>query len=172
MALTAAEKKDSFPRRANYLVLQSFTVDFMPVSVAELKRRLRLEDGSDGAAAIVHGEGHGSVDHLEDQVVFAALDGQQNSGNVPRLDLHGDVEIEANSIASGGQQKASFRTKEVARLDLVGARHHASSEVFAPFTNGLVSLPHFFEATNEASDNILKLIVYYYNDVKTRNCLP
>ena len=45
----------------------------MPVSVAELELRARLEDGGDGAATVVHGEGHRAVLHLQQDVVSATF---------------------------------------------------------------------------------------------------
>ena len=36
----------------------------MPVAVAKLEAGVRLEDGGDGAAAVVDGERHGAVYHL------------------------------------------------------------------------------------------------------------
>ena len=45
----------------------------VPVSVAELELRARLEDGGDGAAAVVHGEGHRAVLHLQQDVVSSTF---------------------------------------------------------------------------------------------------
>ena len=82
----------------------------MPFSVAELEGVAGLEDGGDGAAAVVHGEGHGALHHLEDEVVPAALDSQQEAGDIPRLDLHCDVEVQADPVLLERVDEAALRT--------------------------------------------------------------
>ena len=104
-------------------------MNFMPVSVAKLEGGVGLEEGGDGAAAVVHCEGHGAVDHLKDEVVPAALNGEQQSGDIPRLDLHGDVEVQADTEPFVCVQEAAVRTEEISGLHLVGAGYDPVSVV-------------------------------------------
>ena len=94
------------------------TMNFVPLSVAELELRRRLENGRDGSASVIDREGHSAVDHLEDQIVPTTLNGQQETGDVSRFDLHSDVEIEADSVFAEGVNEASF-VEEISRLDLI-----------------------------------------------------
>ena len=73
-------------------------MNFMPISVTKLEPLIRLENGSNGTSTIVNSESHRTVNHLENQIIFSALDGQQDAGNITRFDLHGDVKVQTDSV--------------------------------------------------------------------------
>ena len=73
-------------------------MNFMPISVTKLEPLIRLENSSNRTSAIVNCESHCSINHLENQIIFSALDGQQDAGNITRFDLHGDVKVQTDSV--------------------------------------------------------------------------
>ena len=100
------------------------TMDFMPISIAEFKFIFWLENSHDGTSPIINCECHGSINHLKNQIVSSALNGQKNSRDVaknkkieikkfsaqkkeyltlqkslPWFDLHCDVKIQSNQIS-------------------------------------------------------------------------
>ena len=90
----------------------------MPLAVAEHKLVVGSEGGHNRAVTIVNFELNGAVDHVEEEVVPAALDGGQVASQVPRLDHHGDVKVQTDHELSLGPDSASFRSKEEAGLYL------------------------------------------------------
>lgn len=80
------------------LLFPFHTVYFMPLSITELECVARLEDGRDGAAPVIHCESHGPLDHLQDQIISPALDSQQQTRDVSRLDLHRNVKVQADAV--------------------------------------------------------------------------
>ncbi len=126
----------------------------VPVAVAELERRRRLEYGRDGTSTVVHREGHRTVDQLKDEIIASSLNGQQNARNVSRLYLHRDVKVEANSELSKGVNE-SARVEEVAGLDLLGAGDNALTVVATPFTHRSFAVAEVLYAANEARTNHL-----------------
>lgn len=85
-------------------------MNFVPLSVAELELVAGPKCGRDGATAVVHRKGHGALDHLHDEVVFAALDSHDKTRNVSRLDLHRDVEVKADVVLPESMDVAALRT--------------------------------------------------------------
>jgi len=52
-------------------------MNLVPFAVTELEGRGRLEDGGDGAAAVVDREGDCPINHLQDQVIASTLREEQ-----------------------------------------------------------------------------------------------
>ena len=94
----------------------------MPLAVAELKLVVGSEGGHNRAVTIVNFELNGAVDHVEEEVVPAALDGGQVAGQIPWLDHHVMVmlksRLQTDHELSLGPDSASFRSKEEAGLYL------------------------------------------------------
>ena len=67
--------------RSPYLCLNR--MDLVPLAVAKPELVVGLEDGHDGSPAVVHGERHGAVHHLEDHEILPALDGENDASGVP-----------------------------------------------------------------------------------------
>ncbi len=135
----------------------TLTVNIVPFSVAELEGGLwRLEHGRDGPPAVVHREGQGAVEHLQDEVVPAALDGQQDAGDVPGLDLHGHVEVQPDPELPLREDGAAGGADEDAGLDLVGAGHYTGLVVAAPLAHELVAQSEVPQATHKAIFHPLK----------------
>ena len=86
----------------------------MPLAVAEHKLVVGSEGGHNRAVTIVNF----AVDHVEEELVPAALDGGQVASQVPWLDHHGDVKVQTDHELSLGPDSASFRSKEEAGLYL------------------------------------------------------
>ena len=61
----------------------------MPLAVAEHKLVVGSEGGHNRAVTIVNFELNGAIDHVEEELVPAALEGGQVASQVPRLDHHG-----------------------------------------------------------------------------------
>lgn len=74
----------------------SLTLYLMPLSVTELESVIRLENCRNWSSAVVNRESHGSIHHLQDHIIPSTLDGHQDTGNVARFDVHGDVKVQTN----------------------------------------------------------------------------
>ena len=78
------------------------------------------------------------------------LNGQQQSGNVSRLDLHRDVKVQSNPEPLEGVEVASPGAEEVAGLNLLRAGSDAGLVVLAPLADLAVPQPELPEAADES----------------------
>ena len=85
------------------------------------------------------------------------LNGQQQSGNVSRLDLHRDVKVQSNPEPLEGVEVASPGAEEVAGLNLLRAGNDAGLVVLAPLADLAVPQPELPEAADESGWHFLEI---------------
>ena len=86
---------------------------------------------------------------------MAYLNSEQQSGNVPRLDLHRDVKVQTDPEAFEGVKVAAAGAEEVSGLDLLGAGDDAGLVVLTPLADLAVSKPELSEAADEPGGHFL-----------------
>ena len=109
--------KDLVDRESDH-VFGLDSMNLMPLAIAELKLVVGSEGGNNRTATIVNLKLNGAVDHVEEEVVTAALDCGQDAGQVPRLDHHCDVKVQTDHEPSLSPDSAALGSKEEARLYL------------------------------------------------------
>jgi hypothetical protein len=89
---------------------------------------------------------------------FYYLNSEEQSRDISRFDLHGDVEIKSDSESFEGVQMTTSGTKEVSRFNFIGARDDSGLIVFAPFADLAVSESEPPETSDKALCNFLKML--------------
>lgn len=83
-------------KKSNSIFKAVPTLNVMPLPIAEIVRLIRLERSSDGSFSVFNSQPYDTVQHLQHQIVTFALHGEYQAGDIPRLNIHLDVDLQSD----------------------------------------------------------------------------